>query len=234
MRRAWAFRLIGGLVIALLGRAAYTLYQHLIGAHPSTGQDTYAAVSGALALLIVAVFGAGVLVADRESRAVARRMLSEPGNSTVLLVGRSGARYPDGRRYATLRRGDLAMRLKSSQGRRTAVVHRDGSLLFSVERRGGGLWLISTDGEDEAVIRLPNGPFLPAKGIGVFRADGGAIGTIAPASGVSHGVYTVRDGHGTGIGVAARYKSRTWALRTAGAAPPLLRDMAMAFLFESR
>lgn len=232
MRRAWAFRVVGALVIGLFGRAAYTLFQHLVGAHPGAGQDLYAILSGAFGLLIVAVFGIGVLWADRDGKAIARRMLSDPGSSTVLLIGRDDAKSPDGRLYAALRRGDLAWRLKRPKGPRATVVHRDGDLLFAVERRGKELWLISSEGADEAFLWLP--PTSSPRETSLFRADGSSIGTIALDPRTVTGVYALRDGHGNGIGVAARYTSRTWVLRIAGTAPPLLRDMAMAFFFESR
>lgn len=192
-------------------------------------------------------------------RAAARRLLAAPPDgATLLMVGAKTAAWTDGRSYGSLRQtaappgfqridlpGKRPRRSRQSVFTAAAGLARDttgfatvsgpaGEPLFVVERRGFGryepeTWLLDPGGTARAVIRRVD--WYPAK-YELLRADGRLVGRISTPRGTRSGVYVSRDEHGRQLAVMAA-SGRRWVLRIEPQTSPLLRDLTLAYLFDS-
>jgi hypothetical protein len=106
--------------------------------------------------------------------------------------------------------------------------------VFVIERRGfqeyqPETWLLDPGGAVHAVIRRVNS--YPAR-FELLRPEGDRLGMISPPKNVKSGAFVTRDQHGRQLAVMAA-SGRRWVLRVEPGAPPLLRDLTLAFLFDS-
>jgi hypothetical protein len=192
-------------------------------------------------------------------RAFARRLLAEPpGDATLLSITSTKATGADGQEHASLHRIDAPPGFQPADlpGRRprqkpqsafdaaaglaraatefATVSGPGGEPVFVIERRGFAeyepeTWLLDPGGTAHAVIRRVS--WYPAR-FELLRADGDRLGTIRPPDNVKSGAFVTRDQHGRQLAVMAA-SGRRWVLRVEPGTPPLLRDLSLAFLFDS-
>ncbi|MGH3377779.1 MAG: hypothetical protein ACRDP6_23900 [Actinoallomurus sp.] len=115
-----------------------------------------------------------------------------------------------------------------------AATDPGGSPVFGVERRGFAdhepeTWLLDTGWTPQAVVRRVGA--LPAAAFELLHADGSPLGTMSAPPGMSSGAFVTRDAEGRQHAVMAAYDGK-WVVRVEPGAPPLLRDLTLAFLLD--
>lgn len=207
-----------------------------------------------LAAMVLPVFVAGLA---GPGRTIARRLLAEPGDGLVVLIGRKDVCHPDGRPYATRRtakpppgysRLELPGRHRRNYERSTlevlAGISRDATTFSALYGSGGEpLMLIerrtSKDYQPESVMLDATGTAKmmvrrttvhPTLRYTLLSPDGQQVGSAEP---VGSGATTMKvmDVHGREVATIARL-GRRWVLRAVPSAPPLLRDAAITLTFS--
>jgi hypothetical protein len=195
------------------------------------------------------------------ARATARRLLAAPPDgATLLKVDAEQALpvRPGEPAYGSLRKtppplGFQPVRLPGARPRErttstfeaAAGIVRDstdfatvfgpaGEPLYALERRNfrayePETWLLDPGGTTRAVIRRVH--WYPAT-YELLRPDGGRLGRIATLPGAKSGCFAGHDEHGREFAVMA-LSGRGWLVRIEPNTPPLLRDLTVAFLFDS-